>query len=342
MELSAFKEKLKTGNLRGWYIFSGEEDYLKKHYLAWLRSAVLTDETFALFNHTVYDGQDINFQDVSEAIKSPPMMCDYKLIEWQFANLESLKDGEKQALLNLFSLKEDYPCAIFVIMTTKEGLDVSNPNRPSKLVSSLSSGFDIITFSKSTDSQLASWMKRHFDAEGLAIDMQTAQAMLFRVGHSMDTLALEIDKLSAFAKARGEKTITREMVDEVTSSTIECDAFALSNAITEKNVEKAFLALSDLKARRVEPFTVIAMLERSYAELLSVSLLLSEGKEAKDIEGILKMHPFKTKLAINAAKKLGKSRISSALNGIRRIDSEAKSGGSGGYRAIEIFITQNI
>ena len=84
------------------------------------------------------------------------------------------------------------------------------------------------------------------------------------------------------------------------------------------------------------------MLERSYAELLSVSLLLSEGKEAKDIESILNLHPYKTKLAIGAAKRLGGARISSALDGIRKIDSAAKSGGLGGYTAIEIFITQNV
>ena len=65
MELSAFKEKLKTGDLRGWYVFAGEEDYLKKHYLTKLREAIVSDETFALFNHTVCDGQGIDFSAVS-------------------------------------------------------------------------------------------------------------------------------------------------------------------------------------------------------------------------------------------------------------------------------------
>ena len=162
MELNELKSRLKSGELAGWYIFSGEEDYLKKYYLKSLREAVITDDAFAPFNHVAYDGQDIDFGDVAEAIKSPPMMGDYKLIEWKFANLDGMKESEKSALETLFSLKEDYPYSIFAIMTTSDGVDVGTPKRKSKLATRLSSGFDIINFDKSTDSQLLAWLKKHF------------------------------------------------------------------------------------------------------------------------------------------------------------------------------------
>ena len=115
-----------------------------------------------------------------------------------------------------------------------------------------------------------------------------------------------------------------------------------SNAITEKNLQKAFTALSDLKLRRIEAQTIIAMLERTYCELMSVSLLLDEGAGSSDIESTLNLHPFKAKLAISSAKKLGSKKISSALNLLREIDASSKSGGSSGYGAIETFIIQNI
>ncbi len=342
MELNEFKAKIKSGDPAGWYIISGEEDYLKKYYLGTLRSAVLTDEAFDLFNHASYDGADVDFGEISEAIKSPPMMSEYKLIEWRFANIDAMKESEKSALYDLFSLKEEYPCAIFVIMTTQDGFDLGTKKKPSRTAARLSEAFDIINFEKSTDSQLLSWLKRHFDAEGIGVDLPTLNALLFRSGRSMEVLNNEVVKLASYAKANSMNAITAREVEEIASPTVECDAFALSNAVIEKNIEKAFAAMTDLKQRRVEPPAVISMLERVYADLASVAMLLDEGAGSSDIEKILKLHPFKAKLYINSAKRSGRAALSQALDKLRRIDASSKSGGLSGYGVIEMFITQNL
>lgn len=341
MDIGELKSRLKAGKPWGWYIFSGEEDYLKKYYMNELRSAILTDEVFEPFNHVAFDGADFDFASAREAIKSPPMMSDYKLIEWKFANLDGLKEGERTALEDLFSLKEEYPCAVFAIMTTSDGFDAGTAKKPSRLAARLGTGFDIINFSKSTDSQLLSWLKKHFDAEGVGVDLATLNALLFRSGRSMEILNNEVIKLCCYAKANGRSSVGAADVLEIATPTVECDAFALSNAVLEKNAERAFLALTDLRQRRVEPSAVLAMLERVYSELTSVAMLLDEGKGASDIESILKFHPFKTKLYIGAAKKTGSKRLAEALSELCRIDAASKSGGLSGYGAIEMFITQS-
>ncbi len=342
MEINELKARLKSGEISGWYLFAGEEDYLKKYYLSSLRAAAITDEVFATFNHSVYDGADIDFASVAEDIKSPPMMGDYKLIEWKFADLDSLKEGERAALESLFEIKDEYPYAIFAIMATQDGFDVGTKKRPSKLASRLAKGFDVVVFDKSTDSQLLAWLKKHFDAEGIAVTAQTLNALIFRSGHSMEILNNEVSKLAAYIKANGRRELTLQDVESIASPSSECDAFELSNAIIEKNVDKAFFALSDLKQRRVEPFSILAMLERTYADLTSVALLLAEGKGAADIEGIMKFHPYKTKLYISAAKRLGAERIAESLSELCRLDAASKSGGVSGYGAIEMFITKNL
>ncbi len=343
MEVNELKNRIKQGKIAGWYIFSGEEDYLKKYYMKSLNDMIMPeDDPFALFNYVSFDGADMDFAAVQEAIKSPPMMGEYKLIEWKFASLDSLKEGERAALESLFSLKEEYPYAVFTIMTTSDGFDTGTPKKPSKLYTRLSRGFDIINLDKSTDPALLSWLKKHFDSEGITSDVATLNALLFRSGHSMEVLNNEVVKLSCYAKANGRTYISPSDVEEVCSATVECDAFSLSNAVIEKNMAKAFSALTDLKMRRVEPQAIIAMLEKTYSELSSVSLLLMEGKDAKDIENILKFHPFKTKLYIGAAKKSGAKKLASALSELGRIDAASKSGGLSGYGVVEMFITQNI
>ena len=340
MDLSQLKLRLKSGELAGWYIFSGEEDYLKKYYMSSLRAALAIDEVFAPFNHVVFDADSINFAAVAEAIKSPPMMSEYKLIEWRFANLDAMSEGERGALESLFELKEDYSYAIFAITTTADGFDEGTPKRPSRLATRLARGFDIISFPKSTPNQLLSWLKKHFDAEGVGARLDALNALLFRSGHSMEVLNSEVSKLCFYAKANGKDTVTAADVEYIASPTTDSDAFALSNAVLERNQEAAFAALLDLKMRRTTPQVAVAMLERVYSELASVSLLIDEGRGSSDVEAVLRFHPFKAKLYIGAAKKIGSKRLGAALAELRRIDAASKSGGLSGFGAIEIFITK--
>ena len=123
MNINDFKSRLKSGSPTGWYIFAGEEDYLKKFYLSELRRSILGDDDLglAVFNHVVFDAMDMDIAALAEAIESPPMMQEYKLIEWRFANITDMKESEIKAFSDkIFTLKEDFPSAVFAIMTAKE------------------------------------------------------------------------------------------------------------------------------------------------------------------------------------------------------------------------------
>ena len=342
MNLADFKARLRDGNIGGWYILSGEEEYLKRYYRQELKKIAAPDDAFATFNHVIFDGADMDIASLREAIYSPPMMADYKFIEWRHAEPDKLREGELKLLEELGEQKDDYPYAVLLVSATAEGFDTGSEKRPSKLYTRLSSVFDILVFEKSSDTQLLSWLKRHFDNEGISVDAETLNTMLFRVGHSMQMLREEVTKLCCWARANGRRAITPLDVVETCSATVECDAFAISNAIIEKNAEKAFLALMDMKQNRIDPQAAIAQLSRVYSDLVSISLLMDEGRQSKDIEEIMGFHPYRLKLYMGAAKKIGTRRLADSLNSLVRIDSASKSGGLGGFLAVEMFITQNI
>ena len=342
MTATELKARIKSLNVGGAYIFSGEEDYLKKYYLSELVGVCCPDEAFSLFNRVVFDGADIDLAEIAEAVKSPPMMSDFKLIEWKYPDLEHMKESERKTLEQIAESIKDYPYIVLILFTDIDGFNPGTQKRPSKLSSRFSKQFEVINFEKSTDAQLIGWLKRHFDAEGLISDQETLSALIFRSGHSMQVLSEEVKKLSAYAKANTLPAVTKKEVDFVASSTLECDAFALSGAITDKNREKAFLALKDMMMRRLEPGAVLATLSRSFGELVTVALLLDEGMDAKDIESTLKWNQYKIKICISSAKKWGLSKLSGATARLRELDAESKSGGISGYKSIEMFICQYI
>lgn len=342
MNVNEFKERLKSANPGGWYIFAGEEEYLKRHYLSMLRDAVITDEASAPFNHMVFDGPELDTEALAEALKAPPMMSEFKLIEWRYADLEHSRESILSSLDELCKIKEYYPESVLALLLTESGFEVGTDKRPGKLFTRYSKAFDILNFPKSTESQLLSWLKKHFDAERLSVSRAALDTMLLRCGRAMDVLRGEVAKLSAYAKANGKAEITAEDVSFVTSSSPESDAFALSNSILARNREAAFLALEDMKLRKIEPIAALGMISKIYSELAATALLLDEGLPAKDIASALGMVEFKAKLYIGAAKKHGKERLISALSEISRRDAAMKSGGSAGYSVIETFIARAI
>ena len=340
MTVTELKNKIKASDITGAYIFAGEEDYLKKYYLEELSKIACPDEAFSVFNKTLFDGEEIDFESVEEAIKAPPMMSDFKIVIWKYADIDSLSESEKNKLEELAALVKEYSYTVLVFLVSEDGFDAGSARRPSKLAVRLGKSFNLLNFEKSTDSQLIGWLKRHFDANGIMASQSTLGSLIFRSGHSMQTLIEEVRKLSAYAKANGKESIDEGDVAYVASPTLECDAFALSTAITDKNREKAYLAIQDLKGRRVDANAVLAMLGRAFAELVTVSMLLDEGMRSADIESTLKWNSYKIKICINSAKQWGTEKLSSAMARLRFLDSASKSGGISGFTPIEIFISE--
>ena len=158
----------------------------------------------------------------------------------------------------------------------------------------------------------------------------------------MEVLAREVEKLSALAKARGLDFVGIEEVEEVATSSPECDTFAMSTAISERNKALMFDALSDMRSKRIDPTVIIGMMARTYNELLTVALFLEDGAGVADIEATLKLNPYRLKHIVAATKKYGAKRLAAIVQTLARVDSESKYGGIIGYTAIELFITQNI
>ena len=344
MDTNDFKLVLKSGSFSGVYIFSGEEEYLIRYYLKSLRDAIGIDEAFAVFNNPVFDGEDIDFGAISEAVKSPPMMSDYKLIEWRHANFNSLGESGHTQLDELISLCNEHGYSIVALTASGDGLEVGTQNKPSAFIKKFGKreGLNILRFEKSTENQLYAWLKKHFDTHGITVTLDTVKTLVFRSGRSMDVLAGEVEKLAALAHARGKSIITPDDVNEVASSTPECDTFALSNAILERNRQKAYFALEEMKIRRVDPIVTMSMVAKTFDDLTAVAHLLDEGRGINEIKAVLGMNEYKLKIYINAAKRYSAELLSKIVESLAKADSGAKFGGVTGYTAVELFISQHL
>ena len=340
MDLNELKSRIKACNLSGCYVFAGEEDYLKRYYLGEIRNALVGDPTLAAFNHSIFEGADINFAQIRDAIKSPPVFANFKLIEWRYPSFTKAKESDLKLFEETLDLLYDHPYATLAFIVADGELDFGTPKKESRFVKRFKDKLNLFNMQKSTDAQLNAWLKKHFDSYGINASQAVCGELVFRAGRSMSVLKSEVDKLSFCAIARGLKEIDSQLVREVASSTPESDTFALSNAILERNKIGAFTALEEMKRDRLDPIVILGMMERSYVEIVKVLMLLGEGMDSQDISRETGIHPYLVKRYISHAGKFTKKRAVKILDELVRVDTGLKYGGIASYTAIEIFISK--
>ncbi len=340
MKINDFKAKLASGKLGGCYLFAGEEDYLKRYYLGELKRAVLADETLSAFNSVIFEGAEVNFAALRDEITAPPMMSEYRYIEWRYASFDKMKESELEALEKTLELIDEQGTAVLAFLVNEGDFDCGTEKRPGKLVKRFDGKMNILVFEKSGDIPLLSWLKKHFDAEGIKVSADTLRALIFRSGRSMSVLASEVDKLSACAKARGKSEIDERDITEVASSTPESDTFALSNAILDRSKKEAYRALEEMKSRRLDPVMIFGMIAKTYSELANVCAMLADGMRIADVQTATKIHEYKLRKIAAASKKFTVTGLANILSELTRVDTGAKYGGVSGYTAIELFISK--
>ena len=339
MTVADLRKALKNPPLP-WLIFGGEEEYLKRYYLGEVRKALVDDPALAAFNHIRFEGESIDFGKLSDAVKSPPVFSDFKLVEWHLCDFEKMKTDDLKALSDLCALREDYQGVTVVFYAEAERLsEGTNPKKPARRFKELSEILDIVMFPRSTDAQLLDWIARHLKHEGIEPSGDVGHALIERCGHAMDILANELDKLAAHAHATGQTVLTPADVESITCPTFEADAFGLGNAILGGNAALAFQNLQDMKNRRIDAAIIFGSVFRLFSDLYTIALLREAGLAPDAIAGRAGIHEYKVKLYLRAIGRRTAASLGVTLEKCRRLDLAGKSG-TADYSGLERLIAE--
>ena len=336
-----FRKRLKSG-LSGAFMFFGDEDYLKAYCIKAARQAILPDESLACFNDITIDFPDYSADRLADVLAAPPMMSECKVVTLRSFNFRALKPSEIDAFCETVSPFAGDKSNLLIISVIPDGVDVGYlPKRPSALFGKLSNVLTPVSFEQSTPAKLAFWVARHFKQYEVSISEPTARFLIDYCGKSMFSLASEIEKLAAYAKATGASVITEEHIRYVAVPAEDCDSFALSNAAMRGDRQGALSVLSVMKNRRIKPEFIMSELSQLYSHLFITKTLLECGVSPADIAAILKphkVHEYTVGLYIKAARGVDKARLRRALSLCADADLAMKTYGKRDYEQIEKLV----
>ena len=321
-------------NVGGAYLFFGEEEYLKRHYLQKFREKAEADRDLAAFNHVIIDGGDL---DTLEAECSGlALFAESRLIELRDLNFKKLK---KEQLTHLCDVLESVDTDTVVIYTLPSEFDAGIlPKRPSATLSALSKVCDCVEFERQSPSKLAGWVNKHLMANGCFATLETCRDIVNFCTADMFILDNETKKLAAYANAHGIQEITPEIVALVCSSATVIGTFDFANALIAGDSAALIRIFSNMKQRKEKPLDILASITHVCTELYKVKVLTIDGVEDKKICQLLKLGEYPLKLRRQAVRSRTVEELERACDLCAEADKKLKSTKLDNYFIIEQLI----
>ena len=338
-----YKNTLKNG-IRGGWLFFGEEAYLKKFHLEQTRKTLLGDRPTESLSYKRVNCLDFDIEKMTDAVSTVSLFGMMEeggvtLAEFHEIQFGDLKEDQWKKLEWLLSTLDDNPDTVLIVVTTPEEFDAGNlPKMPSKAFSRLAEYLTPVHFAHEEDNKLLKWMSKHFSAARLKTEIGTSELLIERVGHDMYTLSNELQKLCAYVSMAGRDTVTREDVMNVSSSNLETDAFAFTNALMDRNCDRAYAILNDMRLRKEKGINILGSVARVATELYQVGQLTAAGLTPPEISKKLRIHEYKVKICQRSAKERSERKLRSLIEECYNIDLKMKSTGLDEYTMLSRLV----
>ena len=332
-----FRNRLKE-NPSGGYLFFGAEDYLKFHAIEAARKVVCPDPTFQAFNEMKLDPLTFSPDKLVDALMPLPMMADQKLVVVSGLVPSAFKKDELEDLLNALSLLKEYDYNLLILSIPADGIDLDGyPKKTPPLLAKLAERLTPVSFDPPTDAKLAIWVGRHLEHLGIAASVEDCRALIDFCGHSMFTLSSEIEKLAFYLLSQGKTRFERSAMELVCTAACEYDAFAFTNALMNRQPDRALYILQDYRFRRMEPVMILHSAVQVVCDMIAVKSATEEGLPNEEISKVTGIHTYKVGLYQKSLARVEKRELERLLAACLAADRSLK-GYEIGYAPLERLI----
>ena len=320
------KKDLKEKRLGSFYILSGEEDYLRRYYLGEMKKQLL-DELTESFNLHRLTNETFSLQALSDALQALPMMADRSMVLVEDVNLFDCGDTE-----TLTALLNDVPPECCLVVHTEE---FKPDKRKKKLWEAIEKNAVLADFAYQSETDLRPWIARHFRSAGKQIAPELCTYLLQQCGLSMTRLHGEILKICAYS---GAETIVRSDIDAVVEPTLEAVVFQITDALGQREYDRALERLHVLLKMQTEPIPIVAAIGAQMRRLYAAKLLQNAGKSAEALSSLCGIAPFAASKTMTQARRVSERFCRRAVEHCCRTDYRIKTSYDDPERLTELLI----
>lgn len=318
MNHTAFFEQLRNGSVASIYLMEGTEEYIKQQALQKLCQKLLPE---GLWELNLTELTDPEGDALAAAAETLPFMCEKRIVVIRECSLlaasRKAEDDQKAESITAY-LEHPSPdtCLVFYVKGKADGRK--------KLYTLLKKKNAIVDFSPMSDGECAAWAAKTMRHLGKTMDGDTADRLVFTVGHDAALLKQEMEKLASYLNDR--QTVTGEDIDAICTRSTECTVFQMVDAqVAGKNAE-AFALLNDMLRAGEERMGILAMLLRQYRIMYHMRCLMDEKAPSNSQAALLGIPPFAVSRTQQQARRFDRQRLRAAYDDLLSYEYSLKSG----------------
>lgn len=316
------------------YLVLGEERYFVERIREEILEHALDEDSFDL-NFSSFDMGEQAIGDALFEAASFPFFGERKVV---FVHNPFFLTGQKVKSAPDHNLEEleDYinnpaDFSILVLFAPYEKLD-----RRKKITKFLEKNAQIIDVSSPYPNEANRYIKEVVKDHGFQFTDGSFQLFTERTDGNLTNMMHELDKL--FLYHADSKRITKDSIQHLVPKSLEQNVFELNTLVLNNQVEASIETYHDLLVQKEEPIKIVALLISQFRLLLQVKILQRQGYAQGDIAKVLKVHPYRVKLALQSVRQYDQRILSEALDYLIDADFKMKTGQIDQELQIELFI----
>ena len=276
-------------------------------------------------NTTKYDLNEDEIKDAINDAETYSLFQDKKVIIIENANMFTGSTSKDADIIEKY-IENENPSTTLILIVRNEKIDSRK-----KITKLLQKKGKIIELNE--DINIDNLIKK--ELKEYKIDYQTLTLFKNRVGTNPKIIENEINKIKLY---KDNNEITKEDILNVTAKTIEIDIFKLIDYIVKKDKEKGIELYHEMLKVNEEPLKIVIMLANQFRIMYQSKELMLKGYTEKDIASLLKIHPYRVKLAIQSSRNYSSKTLLNYINELADIDIGIKTGKLNKDLALELFI----
>ncbi|MBN1353210.1 MAG: DNA polymerase III subunit delta [Candidatus Omnitrophica bacterium] len=292
------------------YLCIGRDEYLKKRFIDRFRKSVPGEKADFQADFEIFRAGESKITDILDSFNTQPFLSNHKILVVK--DVDEFSSGDKDSILK--ALKSPCKSATMILLSS-----AAHTNGFLREISELTK---VIKCDIPRAGELASWVKKEFNARGKNISITLANLICEFSGNDLLRLENEIEKIVAFMGDR--ETVDGKDIKTVAGVTSFEKSFELVDFVLDKRLDKVLPFIEGLLTRE-KPHRILSLLAwqfRTFIRLKSVR----KNASMEEIARAAGVNTYFAKRMAERAKRFDRLVLESNLETILEADVNIKSG----------------
>lgn len=336
MTINELLKTLATGQtLSNVYVILGQADYFQRRFKRGFKQQVPAEEQ--TMNFASYDMDTVPLAVALDDAMAAPFFGERRVVcvdNPQFLTGETKKQKVEHDIDSLQKyLESPMPSTVLVFFAPYDKLDARK-----KVTKQLKKVATIVEINQFSERDVRQFVTDQLKQDGYTMEPAALNDLIQRTDADLTLIMSELPKLELYTLP--EKTITQAAISGLVTQTLTQNVFDLVNRVLAKNTAGAVTLYRELLQAKEEPLKINAILQGQFRLLIQTKVLAKQGYSQGKLASILKVHPYRIKLALQTHRRFQLTDLNRAYLGLFRVEKQMKSTTMDPELLFSLFMTQ--